>query len=437
MEKYKDLILKDIEELVKIPSVYEESKEYLFGKNIDDCLNKALEIMKNLGFKTFKATDGAYGYAEIGDEGEMMGVLGHLDVVPARVEDGWENDPFTPVLKDGFLYGRGTQDDKGPIIAAAYALKSLLDDGFKLKNRVRFILGLDEETLWRSIDIYKEREEAPSFGFSPDYKFPLTYAEKGLLQINIKAKNVTTKINGGDAFNAVASFANCKCSDEIKNMAEKLNIKHTIKDGIINIEGKTAHAKNPWKGDNAILELCRILCECGCTEKYIKFINDKFYNKFKFEGFSDKDLSDFSGPLTINLGKVVVNENSVDLCVDLRLPSTLAKDDVMAMIEKNCKEYDLTVEEFDWLGPIYVPVESEYIQNLVDAYTSLTNDNENKPVISAGATYARAFSNCVAYGAIFVGEETTEHQPNEKMNVDNLIKASKIYREAFKKCVIK
>ena len=141
MEKYRDEMIEKISELMRIPSVYQESEKYLFGEPIDKCLDKALEIMKGLGFRTFKAEDGAYGYAEIG-EGEMIGVLGHLDVVNARKEDGWDNDPFDPIVKDGQLCGRGSQDDKGAMMSAVYGLKSLLDDGYQLKRRVRFILEI-------------------------------------------------------------------------------------------------------------------------------------------------------------------------------------------------------------------------------------------------------------------------------------------------------
>jgi len=437
MEKYRDLIVRDIKELVKIPSVYKESNEYLFGKDVDDCLNKALEIMKDLGFKTFRAEDGAYGYAEIG-EGEMMGILGHLDVVPARFEDGWEHEPFEPIEKDGCICGRGTQDDKGPMIVTAYALKALLDEGYKLKNRVRFILGLDEETLWRSIDIYKKREEAPSFGFTPDSEFPLIYAEKGLLQIKVKsAQKSSINFTGGDAFNAVASFADCDNSEQIEQAAKKLNVKYNIKDGKINIEGKTSHAKNPWKGENAISGLATVLVEAGYKDNYIKFISECIHNKFIFEGFSDKDLSDFSGPITVNLSILNNDENGIGLCIDLRLPSTVNKDDVMKIIESTVKNYDLSLEEYDWLDPIYVPVESEYIKTLMSVYVDFTGDTENKASISAGATYARAFKNCVAYGANFPGKPVSEHQPNERVNIDDLLKAGEIYKEVFKRCVTK
>ena len=171
-------------ELVRIPSVCDEGGGgYPFGEAIDQALRKALQIAGELGFRTQYGEGGYYGYAEIGEGTEMLGILGHLDVVPPGKLKDWDRDPFDPVEKDGMLYGRGTQDDKGPMLASLFAVKALMDAGVKFNKRVRFIFGTDEETLWRCINRYKENEEMPGMGFSPDSRFPVTYAEKGLLQL--------------------------------------------------------------------------------------------------------------------------------------------------------------------------------------------------------------------------------------------------------------
>lgn len=436
MERYKEKMLQDICKLIKYPSVYSKSDKFLFGENIDRCLDAALEMMKELGFKTFKAKDGAYGYAEIG-EGEMFGVLGHLDVVNARLEDGWEHDPFDATIKDGVLYGRGAQDDKGPMVAAVYALKSLLDEGCTLKKRVRFIFGLDEETLWRSIAIYTEREEAPTMGFTPDSAFPLTYAEKGLLQVIIKTEEAPAiHYSGGDSFNAVSSHASCKIEDKIEKALKELDYGYHIKNGKIEVEGKSAHAKNPWKGTNANLRLLEALEKAGYTDNAIKFSNDILNGKFRFEGFSKKDLSDFSGPVTVNLGRIEASENGTVFSVDLRLAVGCQKEDIMDIVKAAAARYGMVATEYDWLRPIHVPIESELVQNLLSAYKEVTGDTVSEPYISAGATYARAFDNCVAFGANFPNAITTEHQPNERVMVEDLARAWEIYRSAFKRCVI-
>ena len=196
-------------ELVRIPSVCEEGGGgYPFGEAIDQALRKALHIAGELGFRTRYGEGGYYGIAEIGAGTEMLGILGHLDVVPPGKLDDWDTRPFDPVEKDGMLYGRGTQDDKGPMLAALFAVKALMDAGVRFNKRIRFIFGTDEETLWRCINRYKEKEELPKMGFSPNSRFPLTYAEKGLLQLHLEGGNESgVKLAGGSAFNAVPDMA--------------------------------------------------------------------------------------------------------------------------------------------------------------------------------------------------------------------------------------
>ena len=163
-----------------------------------------MQIAGDLGFRTHYGDGGYYGYAEIGEGAEMVGVLGHLDVVPPGKLEDWHAGPFDPVEVDGNLYGRGTQDDKGPLLAALFAVKALMDAGVKFNKRVRFIFGTDEETLWRCINRYKEKEELPGLGFSPDARFPLIFAEKGLLQLHLAGANRSgLRLAGGSAFNAV------------------------------------------------------------------------------------------------------------------------------------------------------------------------------------------------------------------------------------------
>jgi len=167
-------------ELVRIPSVCAENEGgYPFGAAIDQALRKALDIAGNLGFKTCYGDGGYYGYAETGEGQEMLGILGHLDVVPPGKPEDWERDPFDPVEKDGKLYGRGTQDDKGPMLAALYAVKSADGCSVKFNSRVRFIFGTDEETLWRCINRYKRKKNCRTRDSRPSSRFRLPMQKKG------------------------------------------------------------------------------------------------------------------------------------------------------------------------------------------------------------------------------------------------------------------
>ena len=158
-----------------------------FGLEIDLALKKALEICEKLGFRTYYDPEGYYGYAEYGEGKELIGILGHVDVVSEGDAGNWKHDPYAANLAVGKLFGRGAIDDKGPLIAAIYGVKALMDAGVPFDKRVRIIIGTDEENTWRDVERYKTKEELPTLGFTPDSSFPVVYAEKGLLQFRLKS----------------------------------------------------------------------------------------------------------------------------------------------------------------------------------------------------------------------------------------------------------
>lgn len=188
IENTKSDILHTVSELIHFPSVSLEQNEanMPFGKACKDVLDYTLNLAQKMGFRT-KNLDGYCGYIEFGEGNDLVGIIGHLDVVPASLEDGWSSPPFEATIRENKIYGRGSIDDKGPVVASLYAMKILLDSGKKLNKRVRLILGLNEEKDWKCIRYYKEiGEEIPTISFSPDADFPCIYAEKGVLSIHLK-----------------------------------------------------------------------------------------------------------------------------------------------------------------------------------------------------------------------------------------------------------
>ncbi len=421
-------------ELVRIPSVCDEGAGgYPFGEAVDQALRKALKIAGVLGFKTYYDDGGYYGYAEVGEGEELLGILGHLDVVPPGKLDDWTNDPFDPVEKDGMLYGRGTQDDKGPLMAALFAVKALLDAGIMFNKRVRFIFGTDEETLWRCINRYKEIEELPGMGFSPDSRFPLTYAEKGLLQLRLEAANQSgITLRGGSAFNAVpdAMLYTGKRQVELAGKLTHLGFPYQELAGGIEVKGKAAHAMLPEEGINAIARLCMALQAIGIESKAINFIAQEIGEDPNATKIFGRCADEPSGKLKFNIGKIDLGMLE-QISIDCRIPVTVDKEEVVAKLIAAAGKYGLEYREFDWLAPIYLPLDHFMIETLMKVYRALSRDQVSQPVSSGGATYARAMDNCVAFGALLVGEELTEHQPNERVLLKNLYKAMEIYAHAI------
>ena len=428
-ENSKDMI-ESIKAAVRINSVMDEdtaTESMPFGKGVDESLRKTLEIAESLGFKTVYK-DGYYGYAEVGEGEELIGILGHIDVVPIGDESKWKFPPFSATEEDGYIYGRGTQDDKGPTIAAMYAVKALLDAGVKFEKRVRFIIGGDEENLWRCIAKYTENgEEIPSMGFTPDSSFPVTNAEKSLVQFYLRGKgSKEINLNISGALNAVPGVANYtgKLADKLAEKLDELKFDYKKDGESVTVIGKRVHAASADKGVNAIERLCKALYEIGVEDDVVRFVaelSDSVGSKIL-----PNCIDDVSGTLTLNLGELIINEKESKIGFDSRVPVKFTIEDLEDAVKEKAANYGLEFEEFDRLKSLYVPADSELIKTLVSVYEQETG-LEGTPKSSGGATYAKALDNCVAFGAMFPFDEKTEHQENERVNIKNMIKATEIY----------
>ncbi|HBF4283676.1 TPA: dipeptidase PepV [Clostridioides difficile] len=425
-----DEMISSIQESVKIPSVISEATENCpFGENVDKALRGILDLCKSLGFKTVYK-DGYYGYAEIGQGEKMIGILGHVDVVPEGDLESWNYPPFEAVLEDGKLYGRGTQDDKGPTISAIYAVKALMDLNVDFNKRIRFIFGADEENLWRCINKYKENnEEIPNYGFTPDSRFPITNAEKGLLQVHLTCDSKSDiELSVGKALNAVPGKAIYigKYSDKLKKELDKLNFEYTVEGNKICIMGKSVHSAASDTGINAVARLCIALNNIGIDSNIIKFLAEVIGEDANGNNIILNCKDDVSGKLTVNIGRVTIDSEKEFAGIDVRIPVTYKKDDFVKELKKMTDKYNLNYEEYDFLDSIYVPEDTLLVKTLRKVYEEETG-LDGTPLSSGGATYARALDNCVAFGAIFPGKPETEHQANEYLIVEDIIKAAQIY----------
>ena len=216
----------------------------------------------NWHFGTYEDPDGYYGYAEVGSGDEIFGVICHLDTVPAGDLGKWKHDPFKGTVINDAVYGRGSQDDKGPGIAALYAVKALMDQGYHFNQRIRFIYGTDEEILWRGIAEYYKKEAPIDSGISPDAEFPLIYAEKGLQQSYLVGPGTDQlKLNLKNAFNAVPDSAvyDGPKQDDVKAALDKHGFEYTSDGNSITVIGKSVHAMMAPKRH----ECCFTVSDCA------------------------------------------------------------------------------------------------------------------------------------------------------------------------------
>lgn len=422
-----EAMLHDIKALVEIPTVCSEENGpgEPFGKKVAQGLEFVLKLAQDFGFET-ENYDGYMGEITMGTGAFTVGILCHVDVVPAG--EGWETPPFESVLKDGKLYGRGSSDDKGPLIGALYAMKHIHENGLLPEDAsVKLLVGTNEEELWQDIPYYLEHaRKLPDVSIVPDAFFPLINCEKGLYDFDLIYRRtaklpgsiVVEEIHGGSGRNVVP--AECICRLKIEGKEGPIEVK-TL--------GKSAHAMAPEKGINAIIQMIRYL-EITTEDEFAAAcgtLMDDYYGKAA--GFACEDEE--SGKLTCNFGTIRTDGDSIRLECNVRYPASLSFETIESRISEAFTSAGFQVEYVDKLPPIYFPKDSRLVKTLMEVYQTCTGDKESQPVSMGGATYARAIPKAVGFGAIFPHEEEIAHEPNEFIVVQSLLQATELIHEAI------
>lgn len=419
-------------DFLKIESVLSEAlPSQPFGKGIDDALEWLLNACKAIGMRVYKDPEGYYGYAEIGEGEEMIGVLTHVDVVPSGSVELWTYPPFEGIHRDGKIYARGAIDDKGPAVSILYAIKALMDSNFKFNKVFRFIIGTDEENHWRCIKRYLEREKRPDFSFTPDASFPLIFAEKGLLQLHIKDDGHHLNepvLSGGSSLNAIPETAIYRGSYALalEKILKRQGFDYERDDEEIIVIGKSAHSSTPQFGVNAISRLAIGLYELGIKSKALDFIVERI-------GFTQNGSLIFgncydhvSGTMSLSLTKLEVSKNHISMGLDVRIPVTLSCKYVYEALTRVCEKYGLECDVIEWMEPIYTSTNHPYIKEMLEVYSEETG-LDPMPIATGGATYARALPHCVAFGAVFPGQVKMGHRTDEFIEEQAFYKMSQIY----------
>ena len=450
---HKEDLLKDLFELLSVRSILgtDITEETPFGSGPREALDLILSFGERDGYKT-KLVENKAGHIEVGQGEELFGILGHVDVVPV-VEADWTSHPFKPEIRDGKIFARGSLDDKGPTMAAYYAVKLLDKLGVKWNKRVRVIVGSDEETGFRCVEAYFKHEEQPASGFTPDAMFPLVYAEKARATFDHKLKFVDedgqynyklVKFNGGQVLNMVVASAKAELEGEASDIKEKfenflaqeklegeVEVGNTIK---LTLKGKAAHGSTPQYGINGATKLAEFLSTLGLDnngKNFVDYIVEKLANDPFGEKLGINYSDDEMGEATYNYGILEYDlERKIGLVsTDCRHPK---KFDLVDRLN-GIKVDNIDIEVTSTKEAHYVPKDDELVTTLMDVYRKHTGDTKNDAFVLGGGTYARCLKKGVAFGLLFPGKEDTMHQANEYLEVEDLLLATAIYAEGIYK----
>ena len=432
--KYRDDILKDLKTLMEIKSVSSDTEAC--AEALGFVLNRAEE----LGL-TAKNIHNKAGHIQLGNGGKLCGALTHLDVVPAG--KGWSTEPFTLTSKDGRLFGRGIDDDKGASIVNLYCLKALLDSGIEGKNTLRCIFGTDEEIGMTDMETYFANEPLPDFSFTPDSDYGICFAEKGILQLKVYGERndgkVLSAIKAGNAVNAVADEAKALIyfsesqASELKRKSRdaigSFDFTETIDGLVIKSTGRAAHACEPEKGFNAAQALVKLLNDNISEEgvgSLCRFIGYALHMENDGTSLGLRMRDYVSGELTCNLGKIRLNDNKAYLTLDIRYPVTMDGEAILHRVEKSAELSGLKVKVIHHALPLYLPKDSTTIALLSEAYEEITGE---KPELysTGGGTYARVLGGKgVAFGPAFKSDCVNMHNADESMDEEKFFLHARI-----------
>lgn len=453
IDSHRGEMLEDIKSLCRINSEkmpYQEGMPY--GEGACQALGTALAMAERYGFSICNY-DNYVGTADWGGEESQLDILAHLDVVPAG--EGWTvTEPFDPVEKDGRLYGRGTADDKGPAVAALYAMRAVKELGIPLKKRVRLILGTDEECGSSDIQHYYAVEKEAPMTFSPDGSFPVVNIEKGHLDGEFEAVFEASQelprvksIQAGTKSNVVPGKAYAVFEgiddDTVRAAAEETERETGVsfeivgKDGCLEITacGAGAHASTPQEGKNAITALILLITKlpfADCRQlEVIKALHQLFpHGDTEGRALGVAMSDELSGALTLAFDILEVTEEKMHGIFDSRTPLCANEENVLKPVAAKMEELGITMLTDEMRPPHHVDGNSDFVRTLLSAYEEYTG-RKGECVSMGGGTYVHDLKNGVAFGAALPETDNRMHGADEFAVIDELLLSAKIFAQVI------
>ncbi len=447
---HKNDLLSLLKELVAVRSIKGPAQNGApFGTGPRAALDKMIGICDKEGFET-RLYDDVVGTADLCPDRSFpaLGILCHLDVVPADGQEGWNTDPFVMTEKEGILYGRGVIDDKGPLSAAFLALKCIKDLRIPLKKGVRLIFGTDEENGSEDLDIYLKKNRLPENVFTPDAAFPIINIEKGMMRSYFSGKCENGNIvsfQGGSIPNAVPDSAECVITGINKEViraaisSDCSGAEFSITDDTGNVRiictGRSAHASTPENGINAVTALLSLLSSLPLSDgDQKKLINGlcKVFPSGETDGeHAGMKLSDNrSGALTLVFSIFSITDGTASGCIDVRFPvctslAEIENSEKAALAEAGCKIVSFMGDE-----PHITDENSDFVKKLLDVYERCEG-TKGECIAIGGGTYVHNIEGGVAFGVERGDTDYHMHGANEWITVDELLKDAVIFAEAI------
>lgn len=401
----------DLSALVAIPSLTGEAAP------CREALEFVLSRAREMGMRTGITREGDAGWAEIGEGGVTLGILAHVDVVGIGDRTKWHSDPFTLTERAGVFYGRGVEDDKGPVLQCLHAMHTLLLEGVPLRKRIRLIVGTGEESEWTDMEHYQAQFGLPDYGFSPDAAFPVYNAEKGYADIRlIFPAPELAELSAGDSPNTVPSFAYLRRTDGTE----------------LSARGVSVHSSAPEKGDNAILRLAALAGDAPLW----RFLRAYFTASAPAVALGLDDGGDtcrgvYVGPTVCAPTVLSLEDGCAAVNINVRFRPGVSCDQLVAALARLAPGYGFRVAVDSTIAPMMVEPDRPFIRlmNEVGAAHGIAPGC----LPASGATYCSAFPNHVGWGPTLPPDEGSAHEENEHTSRADLLRVAEVYTDFLRR----
>ncbi|QYJ96106.1 dipeptidase [Shewanella alkalitolerans] len=409
----------------------------------------------------------------LGEGEQKLGVITHGDVQPADASF-WQQDPFTldSQSQPGFLIGRGTEDDKGPIVTAMYAMKAIKDKGLILNRRIELLVYLAEESDWAPLKAFLTEFTPADINITIDAEYPVVTAEKGWSEIRLTIPNTANetkavrdqlpsldRFSGGAFDSQVPQQAVAKISGldkktiaalkekASKQLGMKYQFEQTSSAGQVNgqltitAEGKSTHSSTPEAGVNAVTHLAALLkgvkfarSESALTAQFIQqMVGLGLYG----EQFGDIAYADdFMGPMTLAATLVKPNDQGTEIVLNLRRPVGKTPEQLDLETHQALESWQaqqsvsLKGVETYWGEPKLMD-KAPHLQTLLSVFGHFTDTPSPKPVAIGGSTNSKLFPNALSFGPAMPGVEYTGHSEHEFITKAQFMLNLQMYTAAF------
>ncbi|MBV9496741.1 MAG: Sapep family Mn(2+)-dependent dipeptidase [Acidobacteria bacterium] len=428
-----------------------------------------MKTAKELGFTT--TDSGPITEIELAASKKNAPVLGlviHGDVQPVDVE-AWTFPPFNGIVANGYVYGRGSADDKGPLIQALLAMKALKESGVTRTHTIRLLVGSQEESDAQEIPEYLKTHKAPDYSLVLDSGFPVIVGEKAwdglFITTTLDARvgkdfpYTATDITAGLAPSIVPDRAEVLLQwkdgsqpnwaplleqlDAFKLPAGTRLVRVPNANQLrIVVYGKSAHAGvNIDGGRNALVALAKLMegkVPAGGVDDLLSFARLAGQDLYG-TGLGITDTDPIWGKYTVNVATVKSDKDDPKkrvLSINLRRIPPRTAPQSQAYLEKFVADYNArTGAAFVFGGyfgdePLGFDVNSKMVKRLLASYERATGVRE-KPAISGGGTYAKRLPNSIAFGMWFPDKPYPGHDVDEKNPIADLQKGEKVLIEAL------